>query len=147
MHKLLLSALLLVSVTGYGQIEMRPELKKIEIGSIKTPRAELYGTVVDGDTTYTLMYKNAAYQTLTDFQSVSFSNDENTLGTLYDILKSVFKEENKKNKDYKVQFKLGETEVIVSNYRSMGMTAAMFFTTRGHTFFSEKQVDKLFGKE
>ena len=112
------------------------------VGSIQ---AQLYYRIVEEDTLYTLLFRNQEYQQLVDYSSVTFSAEDNTLKKLYDILKSVFTEENKKNKEYKVKLKLGETEVIISNFRIMGGTSVMFFTSDGYITLTEKQVDKLFG--
>ena len=130
------------------------EAKKVEpqkvIGTIKSvgmTQHELSYRINEGDTLYTLMYRNADYKYITEFEFVNFSGEDNTLDKLYDILKSVFSEENKKNKEYQVKFKLGEKDVIVSNFRTMGVTSVMFFTHDGHCFWTEKQIDKLFGKD
>lgn len=144
-----LVAVLITSVS-FAQLQVKQTSPKQVIGNIKAGgvlHCELaYRIDGDMDTVYTIMFKDAGYSALVDYKSVSFNSDGNTLNELYNVIKSVFSEENKKNKDYKVQFTLGDTDVIVSNWRSMGITGAMFFTKGGYTVIGEKQLDKLFGK-
>lgn len=144
-----LLAIILAS-TSFAQLQMKQSSPKVVIGTIKAGgvlHQELsYRLDGDKDTVYTLMYKNVQYRTLSDYESVSFNSDGNTLEELYKVMKSVFSSENAKNKEFKVQFTLGETDVIVSNFRQMGITTAMFYTKDGYTFIGEKQLDKLFGK-
>ena len=148
MKCVLLFTVMLTSVAGRSQIEIKKKEPKVIMGTIKVVgsiQAQLYYRIVEEDTLYTLLFRNQEYQQLVDYSSVTFSAEDNTLKKLYDILKSVFTEENKKNKEYKVKLKLGETEVIISNFRIMGGTSVMFFTSDGYITLTEKQVDKLFG--
>lgn len=150
MKPILLSIFTFIAVSSFSQIQVNKIEPANVVGRIKSVGslvAEItYRIQEDKDTLYTLLYRNSEYSTLVDYQSVKFSSEGNTLNELYKIMKSVFADENKKNKDYKVSFKLGETEVIVSNFRMMGVTNAMFFTRKGHFFISDKQLEKLFGK-
>lgn len=98
------------------------------------------------DTIYTLRFNNAKYTHITSIESVRFSGVDNTVVELYKMFKSVFSEENKKNKDYIVQFNLGKDAVAVSSIKSMGITSAMFTYKEAYFSLTEKQVDKLFGK-
>lgn len=100
----------------------------------------------DIDTTYVIMYSNAKYTTISDYNSILFNGGEDVLNQLYGVIKSVYAEENKKNKEYKKQFMLGKDDVIVSNYRMMGTTSAMIWTDGGYFYLTEKELDKLFGK-
>jgi predicted peroxiredoxin len=149
MKKILLSGLLLASIICQAQIELRkPEQKKV-VGQIKmmgTTEQSLSYVVIDEDTVYYFLFRNQEYKHLIDYSSVEFSGQDNTLEKLYKILLSVFSDENIKNKEYKVNFKLGNTEVIVSSWRMMGITAAMFFTNDGYCYLTEKQIKKLFGR-
>lgn len=137
--------LLLISQTCFAQVEVKSSPKKTTIGKIKKTGTELSLYVdADNDSSFLLIYNNAAYQHITDFQSVRFTSEGGAFEAFYKILKSVF--ENEKNKDYSVDFKLGTQDVNVSNSRVMGISRALLMTPRGHVFFTEKEVDTLFGK-
>lgn len=138
---------LFISSVAFCQIEVKTSPKKFTVGTIKRTGTELFGEVIDNDTTYVLMYRNAEYQHIIDFRSISFTNEDNTLEQFYKLLKSVFLDENVKNKEYKVEFKLGDKDVSVSNFRMMGTSQSMFVTPRGYALFNEKEIDKLFGKK
>jgi hypothetical protein len=146
-----LFAVLFASIS-FAQIQVSQVHTKAEehvVGSLKPAgyfHSELTYRIEDKDTIYTLMYRNAKYSQIRDYKSLKFSGEDNTLNQLYDVIKSVFSDENKKNKDFKVELKLGETQVIISNFKTMGITSAMFFTSDGYFYLTEKQLDKLFGK-
>ena len=104
---------------------------------------------VDGvDTVYSLCHHNQKYKTLTDINCVVFLGRDNTFESLYTLFKSVFLEENRKNKDYLVSFKLLDDGYVIRTRRYFGVTQVQFsnelFTQ--YVSFTEKQVDKLFGK-
>ena len=150
-HLFLFLFAITLTATSFSQLQVKESPKpKTVIGNYKaggTTHYELsYKLDEDKDTVYTLLFKNAAYRYAVDYEAITFNSDGNTLNELYKVLKSVFSPDNIKDKNYRVSFTLGETEVIVSNYRLMGITSAMFYTDRGHTFIGEKQLDKLFGK-
>lgn len=142
------SALLFASI-AYSQIEVKLAPKETKIGKVKTAgrfHSELSYTVDESDTTYRILYNNAEYQTITDIQSVSFDSDDDALNKLYSVFRSFFLDENKKNKDYKVSLKLGESNIVLSNFRSMGITTVLVSAPIGYFLITEKQIDKLFGK-
>ena len=104
---------------------------------------------IDGvDTIYSFCHRNQKYTTLTDIKCVVFFGRDNTFESLYTLFKSVFLDENKKNKDYLVRFKIMDNGFSIRTNRIFGVTQVMFadelFTQ--HVSFTEKQVDKLFGK-
>jgi hypothetical protein len=149
MKSILTLTVLLFTITSFAQIQVGEPEKRVVVSELKPMgkfTAELSYKLEGRDTLYRLMLANDKFKTLTDLYSVHFSGEEGTLDKLYSIMKSVFAKENAKNKEYKVNFKLGETEVIVSNYRTTGITFCMFFTTEGYTLLNEKSIDKLFAK-
>src|SRR5258708_1020493 len=91
--------------------------------------------------TYTLLYQDQQYQSIVALESINFSSKGNTFNDLYKNLKSVFSEENRNNKDYKVQFKLGQSHVTVSNYIVMKKPSAFISPPNGYFGLFEKQVD------
>lgn len=130
-----------------AQIEVSDtvESKTIIIGKVKRAGitySELNYTVTGKDTVYRLMYKNAEYEILSDRQFLYFNNENNTLETLYKILKSFFSDDHKKDLDYKISFKLGQDFVAAKNSR----TSVFVSTTKGYFYLSNKEIDNLFGK-
>ena len=110
--------------------------------------ADLTYKIEGVDTIYTFCHHNQKYKTLTDINCVVFLGRDNTFESLYTLFKSVFLEENRKNKDYLVSFKLLDDGYVIRTRRDMGVTQVQFsnesFTE--YVSFTEKQVDKLFGK-
>lgn len=150
MKHLLTLSFLIVFTKSFGQIspptKVAPAVTVGKIAPLGGFVADLTYQINDGDTTYTLRFNDAQYKQINSIESVRFSADGGTVDELYNLFKSVFLDENKKNKDYIVQFTLGRESVTISNTKSLGVTSAMF--TRKSSFFTltEKQVDKLFGK-
>ena len=152
MKKLLAVTLVLLSFLSYGQITVLNTPKLLEVGKVKSgiyTSGEIYYTVEGKDTTYTFRYMNAQYKMITDYKSVYFQSDNNALNEFYKICKSVFSEENKKNKNYFVEFKLGNDFVFVKNSRMFGINyITIGVLDKGYTIqLLESQIDKLFGKE
>lgn len=148
MKVLLSAALTLFCLSIFGQIEIREKDNAIVIGEIKRGgsfTANIKQRIENTDTVYTYMFKNGKYQNIVDLQYITFTGQK-TLSDLYTLLKSVYLPENKKNTDYRVGFKLGKTECSVRTERVMGITATMFWTEKGYNSYSEKEIDKLFGK-
>ncbi|MEI9810124.1 MAG: hypothetical protein WDO16_20895 [Bacteroidota bacterium] len=69
------------------------------------------------------------------------------IAKLYTILKSFFLPENKKDKNYSRTFNLGKTGVNVQHHRLITSRGVRFTTNDGYTYWSEKDIDKLFGKD
>ena len=150
MKQLLIAFVLLLSFQSFAQLQVKKASPATKIGSVNSGGrflAELSYKVEEGDTTYTLMYRNCEYKQILSIESVKFNSEGGTVEQLYTILKSVFSDENKKNKEYKVELRLGDTDVIISNFRMMGVSSAMFSTTKGYVYLTEGQLDKLFGKK
>jgi hypothetical protein len=147
---LLFVAVFFVTTNLSAQIEIKETLPKFTVGTYKAGgvmHTELSYRITDKDTVYTLIYKNAKYSSLVDYKSISFNSDNNTLQTFYNLLKSFFSNEHKKDKDYKVSFKIGDTNVTASNFRTMGITGVTLFTPEGYITMNERMVDKTFGKD
>ena len=151
--KYLLTIILLNALTATSQIttpqKVTPSTIVGKIAPMGAFVAELscrQNEVDDKDTTYTLRFNNMKYKHIDAIVSVDFSGIGNTVGDLYKAFKSVFAEENKKNKDYLVNFTLGKEPVAISNTKTMGVTSVMFLIKDAYFTLTEKQVDKLFGK-
>jgi hypothetical protein len=98
------------------------------------------------DTTYTLRMRNYKYSTITETIYIEFSGIGGTTDSLYNLIKTVFNSDNKNNRDYAVTVTLGKQLVAIANHRTMGTTMAMIQIADGYGLLSEKQLDKLFGK-
>ncbi len=149
---LLISLIISVSTTGQIIIEDKSSISKsVTIGNVKNGPNVLatltYEIQENNDTVCKLVFKDFKYQTLEEFQSVSFLNKGNTLESFYKILKSFFSEENKKNKKYSVNIKLGNEDVNLNQYRALGIGAVILNAKSGYVYFTENQVEKLFGKK
>lgn len=150
MKRLLLLLSLPIALKSTSQIQAVHEVPKdVVLGEVKVVgslHSRLSYQVYDSDTIYTLLYLNAKYKVLTEYETIHFNNEGGTLDTLYSILKTFFSNEHKKEKDYKVMFKLGDEQVMANSYRTMGATVVTIFTKNGHCEFYEKWIDRLFGK-
>ena len=133
-----LAFILLLPVFCSAQIEIK-KTSRFTVGEIKATHTSLSGVVENEDTTYMLAYENMEYKTITDIQVVSFKGAA-TLNTLYETLKAVFV--SKEDLD----FKLGNTSVMVKVGKMIGVPYITFFGKSGFTYITEKQLDKLFGK-
>lgn len=148
--RILFTFLISISITAcYSQIEVVDMPKEVVISTVKSGgdfHCSLSYGVDEKDTTYTFSYRNSEYSTITDIQSVSFDSYGGTLDKLYNLMKSFFSKENKKNKEYQVSIVLGKSNVVMRNTRAMGFNMIIFSGPNGYTYLSEKNVDKLFGK-
>ena len=153
MKKLILIAFaLIVSIPSFAQIQVIDVNKSssVTVGKLKSGFAfiaDLEYKLDDKDTVYTLSFQNNRYQQIVAIESINFSSDGNALDGFYSICKSVFSEENKKNKDYSVTFTLGNQTIMVINSRMMGIPYVRILVGNSFTFpLLESQIDKLFGK-
>lgn len=100
--------------------------------------------VIDGDTVYSIVFRNRKYTEITDMESVSFAALHGENEALYKILNDSFSEENK-GENYKFEFTLGSNHVILSHLNGMS-NWTIFWTDKGYFYFKQKHLDKLFGK-
>jgi hypothetical protein len=145
MRKLIFS-IFLVSIffSASGQLHIDEPVSKTTVG--KVAGAELYYEVKDQDTTYTLLFRNAEYSSIVDYAAITWQSAQGETEALYNLFMSVFKDENKKNKNYKVEFKLGTHDAVIRTERGMGMTYLWLWTDAGYTTFGQEQIKRLFGK-
>jgi hypothetical protein len=147
----ILAVVLATATVATAQIEVYDSVatQKTTIGKLKrgfTEQAELYYYADEGDTTYNILFNNAKYQTISDWQSISFAGGQETLDQLFAVVTTFYSDENKKNKEYKRKLKLGDMNITLSNYRIMGITSVMVWCNDGYFFMTEKEAYKLFGK-
>lgn len=145
---ILLSGFLLSTVLAFSQIKVQSMEKTTLIG--KCDRADLSYIAHGKDTTYFITFRNAEYTTLSDYKTVEFSGEGNTLSSLYDILMSFFSDQNRKNKEYEVPFMLGDNQMLCKNFRMLGCTSVTFCKVTkpsGFCYLTEGQVKKLFNRQ
>jgi len=154
MKKILVVAIALIaSLNSFSQVQVInvDKNESVTVGKLKSGLsfvADLEYKVDEKDTTFTLSFQDNRFTHITSIKSVSFNSDGDALNSVYSIFKSVFTEDNKKNKDYNVTFKLGQETVMVANSRMMGITYARLFVNNSYSLpLLESQVDKLFGKQ
>jgi hypothetical protein len=139
---------IVLSTPAFSQIQLAQKPVSVSLGEgVRSGGkfvAEIKVHPEEKDTTYTLLYQNMKYSTITDIKGVGFYAEGNTLNTLYSLFKSVWAAENKDNKDYKVEFKLGSQDVIIT---TAGKKALFFTTDKGYFALTEKEVDQLFGRK
>lgn len=142
-----LSLLCFISVKA--QLKELSPSKVVKIGSfydmVGSATAELNCIVLENDTTYSILYKNQKYQAITDIQYISFKSNQGELGLLYKIFKDAFSDENKSNKNYRKEFKLGSEFIILTRHNGMKNWVHVS-ADKGYFYMKEKHVDLLFGK-
>ena len=151
MKKMIFVVLLMTAFsTGNAQIEERETAGWQVIGRLKfggITRAKMEYTLSGTDTTYLLFIKDVRDQPKDNYFGITFKSIDGTYEKLYTILKSFFLPENKKDRKYSRTFNLGTTGVHVQHNQLITGRGVMFSTTEGHTYWSAKDIDKLFGKE
>ena len=145
-----LTFLLVISVTVMAQLEERETanwklIGQLKFGGITKSKMEYINS--GEDTTYFLFIKDVRDTPKSNYFGITFKSTNDTYGKLYTILKSFFLPENKKNKKYSRTFDLGNTGVNVQHYRLITGHGVMFYTREGYIYWSEKDIDKLFGKD
>jgi hypothetical protein len=140
----------LVSSVLYAQLEEKTAGDWQTIGQLKFGgiiKAKLEYTASGNDTTYFLLIKDVREQPKDNYFSITFKNIDGTFEKFYTILKSFFLEENKKNRNYSRTFKLGNKGVSIHYHLLITGRGIRFTTSDGYTYWSEKDIEKLFGKD
>ena len=150
MKKLITFIAIIVSIGANGQLTKHntAQSKKVDVGEARYMNqffAQMYYTVQAEDTTYTILYKNAKYQALTDIQAIVFDGADNTAGELYNLLLDILTNPEKPN-EYKENITLGKTSAIITKFKSMKTPWIQIFTSDGYFSLNEKLLNKLFGK-
>ena len=151
MKKMMLLIILLMAFSAsYAQIEEREAAGWQVIGRLKfggITKAKMEYTVSGNDTTYLLFIKDVRDQPKDNYFGITFKSVDGTYEKLYTILKSFFLPENKKDRKYSRTFNLGNTGVHVQHYQLITGRGIMVSTNEGYTYWSAKDIDKLFGKD
>jgi len=150
MKKITLIIILLIpfSVCNAQIEEKKPAdwqtIGRLHFGGITKARLQYIAS--GKDTTYLLFIKDVRDQPKDNYFSITFKGIDDTYDKLYNILKSFFLDENKKNKKYSRTFKLGDKGVNVQHYRLITGRGIMLATDDGYTYWTEHDIDKLFGR-
>ena len=151
LKKMILVAVALVFyTTGNAQLEEKQPAEWKVIGRLKfggITKAKMEYTLGINDTTYLLFIKDVRDHPKDNYFGITFKSDDGTYEKLYAILKSFFLPKNKKDKKYSRTFNLGKTGVHVQHYQLITGRGIMFSTSEGHTYWTAKDIDKLFGKD
>lgn len=144
-------ALSFISLMSFGQIEILKtnKTKSVEVGKVYIGLdfvSSLKYSPQEGDTTYVLTFWNREFQRPIDMQVIYFNGNQKTLDDLYTVCKSVFEEENRKNKDYNVFIQLGADKVLISTWKYYGLTHVNIRSKEGYFILTESQLEKLFNK-
>ena len=149
MKKLLFIACLFLATTSFAQFsKAAPDVKRTLVGK-NSPMGnlinELEYTVMDKDTIYSFSYRDMTYETLDEFEVVSFSGTSETLRDLYMALSVALNAE----KGSKNNFNLGTHSVRVSTSGSIGDKIIYIFINKtgggsAFTTLTKRTLNKLF---
>jgi hypothetical protein len=150
--RLLLTALLVLPVISYSQVQVKNTSTSGEKENIVGIAKNLdvmvskltYG-IVGADTAYTLTLIKGKNTFIADYQLLLFIG-AGSLNKFYTAVKSVFSEDNKKDKDYKVEMDVNGTKVTISTSRIKNNMAVLITTEEGDCSLTEKQVVQTFGR-
>ncbi|MBL0359219.1 MAG: hypothetical protein IPP72_21175 [Chitinophagaceae bacterium] len=149
MLKIWITLFLCLAFTGvYAQIEMASPVQWKLLGEVKSigiTIAKMEFHTSGNDTVYFLLMKDFRKQQEINYFSLKFNSTANAFGTLYELLKSFFLNENKKNKDYIQTFRLGQEGVNLQHCTLVARHGVRLTTRDGYINLSEKNIDQLFG--
>lgn len=150
MFKLLMAAVLCICFSAaFAQIEEQQSAKWEIIGELKTlgiTKAKMEFIASGSDTTFLLLMKDMHRREDTDYFSIKFNSTGDTFSKFYELLKSFFIEENRKNRDYMRTVKLGSTMVNFQHNPLIGGPGVRITTNEGYVNLTQRDIDKLFGK-
>lgn len=150
MKKLSIIIFLIIShLHSAAQLRELTPSKEVKVGEFNDMVGNCYSQLIyrikDSVKVYSLFYKNQKYSSITDIKYITFSSIDGEVDELYKILKDSFSPENKANKDFKKEFELGKTHVILTRHNGMKNWIEIW-TPDGYWYMKEKHVDILFGK-
>lgn len=134
-----------------AQITMAEKADWKSIGKLRTlgsTKASLEYSLSGRDTVYLLFMKDftkRGEKAESQFFSIRFNGVGNTFEKLYELLKSFFLDENRKN-SYTQTFRLGSQMVNLQHFLLVTGKGVKLSTKDGYINLSEGDIDKLFGK-
>lgn len=133
-------------VAQIEQLEKKDWTVVGELKSLGVTKARMQYLSYGNDTTYMLFMKDMKNPKVVNYFSVSFRNVNSTYSSLYDLMKTFFTDENKRNKKYEQTFRLGTTYVHIQHKPLITAHGIMLSTKEGFIYLSERDIEKLFGK-
>lgn len=147
--KFYLAIMILWVLPASAQLEVYETSQWTIIGELKfalSTKAKMQYSASGKDTTYMLLMRDAEKNRTNHYFSVSFNSYGDTYNQFYEILKSFFIPENRKNRKYMKTFKLGGTGVNVQHDWNLSGATIMLTTREGFIVLNEREIDKLFGR-
>jgi len=156
MKKLTLVLTLVVStLVSNAQLQKLSIPKDTKIGELKVVgyyMADLKYWVSDinGDTTYTLTFRNAKFTSIDAFETIEFEGNTETINALYELFNDAFKADDIKK--YEQDITLGKYQLKIKGYKTMGIKGVQFYAVHPSGVisyinpFTEGQLKNLFGK-
>lgn len=126
--------------SGISEIKIKKEATTTIIG--KTKFQELSYNILNTDTTYYFMFTDSKIGNIEGFH---FSSKNNSLQQFHTILKSFFLKENVKNKNYTVEFNLGDEQIKIFNHSYDGVISAKMCIKNGCVYIDERSMNVIFG--
>lgn len=120
-----------------------------KLKSLGSTIASMEYNVSGRDTIYLLFMKDFTKRgenAESQFFSIKFNGVENTVEKFYQLLKSFFLDENRKNKNYTQSFRLGDQMVYLQHYLLVTGKGVKLSTKEGYINLSKGDIDKLFGR-
>lgn len=139
----------MIAVTAPAQIKMADNADWYLVGEVRslgTTLAKMEYINSGNDTTYFLLMKDFKKQQEVNYFSVKFKGTGNAFSQFYELLKSFFADDNRKNKNYMQTFTLGTEGVNLQHCTLIAKHGVRLTTRDGYINLSEKDIDKLFGK-
>lgn len=127
MKTILLSIALMIAGISFSQLSTTTT-STVKIFKDPLTNVHLNAYIIDGDTSYTVMYRNMAFKTLIEFESLSFSNKEEVY-QLIDLVNTTFEDNS-----------ISTTLYSVSKSPYMGKNNSMVFVSSYNYFYANKKV-------
>lgn len=150
MKKLYILLFLTFSISSFSQISeikvIKPPVVIGEWNMVGYLVAKIeYRVYNEGDTTYTFTYRDSRYSSIFSYESFSFDG-ASALNGFYDLIMTCYNEQNNDNYDYKFSFKIGESNLYISQYRNMGHWVCISEGGSGYVYLSKRGIQKTFGR-
>lgn len=145
----LVTAICMAVIAAPAQIKMAENAEWNLVGQVRslgTTIAKMEYSSNGNDTAYFLLMKDFTKQQGTNYFSVKFKGTGNAFSRFYELLKSFFTDDNRKNKNYMQTFTLGAEGVNLQHCTLIAKHGVRLTTRDGYINLSEKDIDKLFGK-
>lgn len=138
---LLIATVIVAGVPGFAQLT-KLNIKDSIIGHAGVGlglRMQIVQTVAEGDTSYSILYHNADYQLLNDWQSIPFKGRQ-TINDFYLVLRDAFK----KKKGEESTIILGDVPIKLHTDRQVGMKMVWLYCGNGTTAIYKRDLKYLF---